>query len=206
MEKQTSRLEAFSDGIFGVAITLLAVEIGIGEYKGATNVNLWQKIIERWPEYFSYFNSFATVLLIWMGHNKVFKHLKAANHWIILTNGCVLLMVALFPYPTKTVGTFIGSGAENTAVAFYTAFTGIITLAMLVLNISILQNKRLLLNAKKSVPWFHTMIRGQIIGLVSYGIATFIAFYYSRIALVLTFLMWVFWAITSKDKEEDFDA
>ena len=42
MEKQTGRLEAFSDGIFGVAITLLAIEIGIKEYDGATNLNLWQ--------------------------------------------------------------------------------------------------------------------------------------------------------------------
>jgi phosphoserine phosphatase len=77
MEKQTSRLEAFSDGIFAVAITLLAIEIGINEYAGANNTNLWHKIIERWPEYFSYFNSFATVLLIWMGHNKIFKQLSA---------------------------------------------------------------------------------------------------------------------------------
>ena len=71
MEKKTARLEAFSDGIFGVAITLLAIEIGIKEYQGATNQNLWQKIVENWPEYFTYFNSFATVLLIWMGHNKI---------------------------------------------------------------------------------------------------------------------------------------
>ena len=44
MEKKTARLEAFSDGIFGVAITLLAIEIGIKEYEGATNANLWIKI------------------------------------------------------------------------------------------------------------------------------------------------------------------
>ena len=75
MEKKTARLEAFSDGIFGVAITLLAIEIGIKEYEGATNENLWHKIIENWAEYFTYFNSFATVLLIWMGHHKIFNRI-----------------------------------------------------------------------------------------------------------------------------------
>ena len=66
MEKTTARLEAFSDGIFGVAITLLAIEIGIKEYPSPTNLSLWEKIVENWAEYFTYFNSFATVLLIWI--------------------------------------------------------------------------------------------------------------------------------------------
>jgi len=204
MEKQTTRLEALSDGIFAVAITLLAIEIGIREYEGANNFNLWEKIIERWPEYFSYFNSFATVLLIWMGHNKIFKQLRSANHWIILLNGLVLLLVVLFPYPTKTVGTFIGTNAENTAVAFYAGFTGSITVSMLLLNIYIIRNKRLLLDQEKSIPWIKGMIKGQVIGIIAYGIITILAFYFSRIAIVLTFFMWVFWAIATKDKEDDF--
>ena len=203
MEKQTTRLEALSDGIFGVAITLLAIEIGIKEYDGANNFNLWEKIIERWPEYFSYFNSFATVLLVWMGHNKIFKQLRSANQGIILLNGLVLLVVVLFPYPTKTVGTFIGTNAENTAVAFYAAFTGSITVSMLLLNLYILRNERLLLNPGKSIPWLKGMIKGQVIGIVSYGIITGLAFYFSRVAIVLTFFMWVFWAIATKDEDEE---
>jgi len=203
MEKQTSRLEAFSDGIFGVAITLLAIEIGIKEYEGANNANLWKKILDRWPEYFSYFNSFATVLLIWMGHNKVFKRLRVANHWIILLNGLILLFVVLFPYPTKTVGSFIGTEAENTAVAFYAGFTGSITLTMLFLNIYILRNKRFLLDPVKSISWFKGQIKGQIIGVLAYASITMLAFYFSRIALGLTFFMWVFWAIATKDSDDE---
>ena len=203
MEKQTNRLEAFSDGIFGVAITLLAIEIGIKEYEGANNSNLWSKILERWPEYFSYFNSFATVLLIWMGHNKIFKRLRVANHWIILLNGLVLLLVVLFPYPTKTVGTFIGTDAENTAVAFYAGFTGSITLTMLFLNMYILRNRRFLLNPEKSIYWFKEQIKGQVIGIASYGIITILALSFSKFAIVLTFLMWVFWAIATKDNDDE---
>ena len=58
MEKKTARLEAFSDGIFSVAITLLAIEIGIKEYEGANNANLWEKIKQDWPEYFYLFQFF----------------------------------------------------------------------------------------------------------------------------------------------------
>ncbi len=203
MEKETGRLEALSDGVFSVAITLLALEIGIKEYEGATNLSLWHKILELWPEYFTYFNSFATVLLIWMGHHKIFKQLRAANHWIILVNGIVLLFVVLFPFPTKVVGSFIGTNAETTAIAFYAAFTGMITVSMLALNICILRNRRCLTHPDKNVPWLKNQLKQQIIAIVSYAAISFLAFYHSRIALSLTFLMWVFWAIVTKDKNED---
>ena len=203
MEKQTGRLEALSDGVFSVAITLLAIEIGIKEYEGADNINLWHKITEQWPEYFTYFNSFATVLLIWMGHNKIIKQLRAANHWIILMNGLVLLFVVLFPYPTKTVGSFISTRAENTAVAFYAGFTGLISVSMLLLNVCIIYNKQCILNQEKSMPWFKTMMKGQAIGIFCYAAITLIAFRFAKLALTLTFAMWVFWALNTQDKDED---
>ena len=202
-EKKTARIEAFSDGIFGVAITLLAIEIGITEYEGASNINLWHKILEKWPEYFAYFNSFATVLLIWMGHHKIFNHIRAANQGIMLMNGMVLLFVVLFPFPTKTVGTFIGTDAVNTAVAFYAGYTGMIVMSMLVLNLIIVNNKVLLVSPGKSLPWFQNMIKGQILGVFVYAVATVVAFYSATIALLLTFGMWVFWAIVTFDTDED---
>ena len=203
MEKKTARLEAFSDGIFGVAITLLAIEIGIKEYEGATNVNLWHKIIDNWAEYFTYFNSFATVLLIWMGHHQIFNRIWKANRNIILLNGLVLLFVVLFPYPTKTVGAFIGTEAVNTAVAFYAGFTGLIVLSMLLLNLGIINNKKIIINADKNLPWFKNQIKQQCLAILVYAIATIVAFYSPAIALAITFLMWVFWAIVTKDTNDE---
>lgn len=202
MEKKTARLEAFSDGIFGVAITLLAIEIGIKEYEGANNVNLWQKILHQWPEYFAYFNSFATVLLIWMGHHKIFNKIWKASHWIILLNGLVLLFVVLFPYPTKTVGTFIGTEAVNTAVAFYAGFTGIIVLSMLLLNVGIVKNPKIIIETNKNLAWFKRQIKQQMIAIFVYVGAAIIAFYSPTVALIITFLMWVFWAIVTKEKDD----
>lgn len=203
MEKKTARIEAFSDGIFGVAITLLAIEIGIAEYHGATNQNLWESILEKWGEYFAYFNSFATVLLIWMGHHKIFNKIWRANHWIILLNGLVLLFVVLFPFPTKTVGTFIDTPAINTAVSFYAGYTGLIVLTMLLLNLGILNNSKSIINPEKNIAWFYNQIKQQIVAICIYAVATIIAFYYPTFALILTFLMWIYWAIVTKDKDEE---
>ena len=204
MERKTARLEAFSDGIFSVAITLLAIEIGISEYGGATNLNLWHKILEKWPEYFTYFNSFATVLLIWIGHHKIINQIRAASQWVLLLNGMVLLFVVLFPFPTKTVGAFIGTNAVNTAVAFYAGYTGLIVLSMLLLNVGIVSNPKLLVS-ERSLPWLRKMINGQLIGVTVYGIATLIAFFSPTVALLMTFAMWVFWAIVTFDTDEDIE-
>jgi len=202
MEKSTARLEAFSDGIFGVAITLLAIEIGINEYEGATNANLWKKILSNWPEYFTYFNSFATVLLVWMGHNKIISQLRSYNHWIVLLNGLVLFFVVLFPFPTQMVGSFIGTNAQDTAVAFYAGFTGFITFSLFLLNVCITKNKKLLVNAEKSIPWFKNMMKGQLIGFALYEFAAVLAIYSSIAALIITFLMWVYWGLSTVDKDE----
>ena len=118
-------------------------------------------------------------------------------------NALVLLFVVLFPYPTKTVGTFIGTGAANTAVAFYAGFTGVISISMLLLNFCIVHNKQCMLDLEKSMPWFRTMMRGQVIGILCYAVITFVAFLFAKVALALTFAMWVFWALNSQDKEED---
>lgn len=203
MEKQTARVEALSDGIFGVAITLLAIEIGIKEYEGATNASLWQRILNTWPEYFTYFNSFATVLLIWVGHHKIFKRIWKASHRIILLNGLVLLFVVLFPFPTRMVGAFIGTEAVNTAVSFYAGFTGLIVLCMLFLNLGITKRPQNMINPGKSLPWFKNQIKQQVAAILVYSIAAILAFYSSAIALSITFLMWVFWAIVTKDTDDE---
>ena len=204
MEKKTARLEAFSDGIFGVAITLLAIEIGISEYSGANNENLWEKVIEGWPEYFTYFNSFATVLFIWMGHNKIIDHLHKFNQWIILVNGLVLLFVALFPFPTRLAGTFIGTDAESMAVAVYAGFMGFITLSLFFLNLCIINNKHLIISPETNIPWFKNMMRGQVLGFIAYeGAAVLALYHHSTAALAITFALWVFWIFVSKDEKEE---
>lgn len=203
MEKKTTRLEAFSDGIFGVAITLLAIEIGISEYKDPTNLNLWEKILEKWPEYFAYFNSFATVLLIWMGHHKILDKIWKANHWVILLNGFALLFIVLFPYPTRTVGNFIGTPAQNTAISFYAAYTGIIVFTMFCLNMGILNNKKFIINPEKNILWLKNQTKQQLIAIACYLTAAILAFYSPIIALLITFLMWIFWAIVTKDQNDE---
>jgi uncharacterized membrane protein len=202
MEKETARLEAFSDGVFGVAITLLALEIGIKEYEAPTNLSLWHNILQRWPEYFTYFNSFAVVLLIWMGHHTIVKQVRVTNTPAIFLNGLVLLLVALFPFPTRTVGRFFGTEAETTAVALYTGFTGLINLSILLLTLYLRRNTWLLLDERNGLAVLSGLIRWEIVGVTAYAVLATLAFWSSKLAFVGTFFMWFFWSLVVAAADE----
>jgi hypothetical protein len=80
----------------------------------------------------------------------------------------------------------------NTAVAFYAGFTGFIVASMLFLNLGILSNKQTIINPDKNIPFFNSQFKQQAAAIAVYVIATVVAFYNPTIALILTFLMWVF--------------
>jgi len=196
MEKETARIEAFSDGIFAVAITLLALEIGIKETPGihCTNADFWNQIISLWPKYFAFFNSFASVLLMWMSHHKIFRLLRSTNTFIILANGFLLLITALVPFPAKTIGEYIETDAETAAVIFYNSYSVLMCLAFWLLSYAILKNKSHLLSGKIPKESMKGIYNGICIGLVCMISILGITFFSAYLGLLLNFLMWIFWA------------
>lgn len=204
MHKTTGRLEALSDGIFAVAITLLAGELRIEEYAGATNLSLWQKIAANWPQYFAYATSFTGALLVWMGHHRLISQLQSTNQRFALLNGLGLFFVVLLPYPSRMVGLFIGTNAQEAAVACYAAYNGLLVLSMTVLTGYLLHNSQLLVSPSTSLPWLKRLLKYQVVGFVGYELVAVLALYYSAAALIVLFLMGALWVFATDDgKEED---
>ena len=115
----TSRTEAFSDGVFAIAITLLILEINVPE---AAFHNLWRGIIDQWPSYLAYATSFITIGGIWLAHHGIFRRLQYANTPLMLINLLLLMAVSFLPFPTKLMAEAIhNSDAERAAVIFYGA-------------------------------------------------------------------------------------
>jgi uncharacterized membrane protein len=110
-----SRLEAFSDGVFAVAITLLVLEISI-----PAGENLWHQLKEEWPSFASFFISFWVIGIIWVNHHGVIDHLKRANRTLLYLNLLVLMSVVLIPFSTALMAEHLKSGAdEHVAAAVY---------------------------------------------------------------------------------------
>ena len=110
-----NRLEAFSDGVFAVAITLLVLEIGI-----PTGDDLWSKLGDEWPSFASFFVSVWVIGIIWVNHHGVIDHLKQADRGVLYLNLLVLMSVVLIPFSTALMAEHLKSGDdENVAAAVY---------------------------------------------------------------------------------------
>jgi uncharacterized membrane protein len=115
-----SRLEAFSDGVLAIAITLLVIEIRPPELHGET---LARALWEQWPSYVAYVVSFLTIGVIWLNHHRVFTQVVRVDGPLLVLNLNLLLWTALIPFPTAVVADYLGEGGEpaRTAVALYGA-------------------------------------------------------------------------------------
>ncbi|HEX3563334.1 MAG TPA: TMEM175 family protein [Solirubrobacterales bacterium] len=110
-----NRLEAFSDGVFAVAITLLVLEINV-----PSGENLWHQLKEEWPSFASFFVSFWVIGIIWVNHHGVIDHLKRADRGVLYLNLLVLMSVVLIPFATALMADHLKSGAdEHVAAAVY---------------------------------------------------------------------------------------
>src|SRR5450755_69673 len=98
-ERSPERLEAFSDGVMAVAITLLVLNIQVPEVKPPYTTAL-QAMIAEWPMYLGYATSFIVVGLFWANHHYMFKYIKITDHFLLLLNTLTLMCLVLIPFAT----------------------------------------------------------------------------------------------------------
>jgi uncharacterized membrane protein len=114
---RTGRLEAFSDGVFAIAITLLVLDIVL---PAGASKHLLRSVGDLWPSYVAYVASFSTIGAMWLGHNAITEYLDHADGTFVRLNLLLLLFVAFLPFPTKLFAEFIGEdNLERVAVTFY---------------------------------------------------------------------------------------
>ena len=101
---RTGRLEAFSDGVFSIAITLLVLEISVPDDAGE---DLLGAVVDQWPSYLAYLVSFATIGVTWLRHTAITHYLHGTDMVLIRLNLLLLLFVAFLPFPTRLVAEHI---------------------------------------------------------------------------------------------------
>ncbi len=119
-EKETGRIEAFSDGVFGIAVTLLILEIKIPQLADVPGKgSLAQALARQWPAYLSYLTSFLTVLIMWVNHHRLFRHIRRSDDSFLVLNGLLLMAVTVVPFPTAVLSLWFRTPETQTAAALY---------------------------------------------------------------------------------------
>jgi uncharacterized membrane protein len=125
----TARVEAFSDGVFAIAITLLVLEIQV---EPSDFDHLWHALGAKWPSFLAYVTSFCTVGGVWLAHHRLFARLRFVDPTMMRLNILVLLLAGFLPFPTGLVAEAFNHSreAERAAVVFYGATAAAIELCM----------------------------------------------------------------------------
>jgi uncharacterized membrane protein len=125
----TGRVEAFSDGVFAIAITLLIIEIRIPATHHAGT--LGSELLRSWPAYLGYLTSFLTIGVMWINHHDVFTLIDRYDRTMLLLNTVLLLFVAFLPFPTAVLARFIETDGARAAAILYGSTMILIAVAFL---------------------------------------------------------------------------
>ncbi|BAZ13140.1 hypothetical protein NIES4071_49790 [Calothrix sp. NIES-4071] len=104
-----NRFEAFSDGVFAIAVTLLVLEIKPPDLIQATTSEAVTKLLQVFPHVLSYATSFIVIGVIWINHHALFHFVRRVDRTILVINLLLLMCVAFIPYPTALIGEYGGS-------------------------------------------------------------------------------------------------
>lgn len=141
---ETARIEAFSDGVFAIAITLLVLELKVPEDVGQGA--LWPQLRHEWPQFGAYLTSFCIIGIMWVNHHSMFRQIVRSDRALLFLNLLLLLWTALLPFPTALVSRYMSAGGANAHVAAAVYSTNL-TLAAIAF----------------SLIWYHAVHGGRLI-------------------------------------------
>ena len=186
-EPGTGRLEAFSDGVFAIAATLLVLE-----FKVHSGEDLGRQLLHLWPSYLAYVTSFVTIGIIWMNHHHTCSLIGHTDRTFLFLNILLLMTVAFLPFPTSLVAQHLrGSGAEAAALTYAATFV----LMSVLYNIwwRYASTNRRLIADRVPDSALRAISRAFNPGVPMYGTVFVIAFFSPLAAVLITFAIAAFY-------------
>ena len=182
---ESSRVEAFSDGVFSIAITLLVLELAIPAIRGGFQAQL----LDEWVSYVAYLAAFGSIGVLWMGHHTVFGRIRAIDAGLLWRNLVLLLTVSVVPFPTAVIASAFRVGNEHdqaVAVVSY-AVVGMASGVAWLLLFSYLRDHRKLLDPETDLHFFR--LTEPLVTVIGYGISALIGWFVSPALALLIFLV-----------------
>jgi uncharacterized membrane protein len=188
-ERDTNRLEAFSDGVFAIAITLLVLNIRIPETS-----NLRVELGRQWPSYLAYLLSFVTILNLWVNHHNMFAYISRTDHWFLFLNGLLLMGVCILPFPTALLAQYFPTQNQVTATLVYAGIFTYNGLSYYVFWMYASTNMRLLDKRLDPIK-IRQLSRRYFTNPPLYVAALILAFFYPLATLIIYFLLMLFYML-----------
>ena len=187
------RLEAFSDGVIAVAITLLALDIHV---PASDTGSLGHELARQWPQYAAYVVSFATIGIIWVNHHWMISRLARTDRTILLLNLLLLMFIGLLPFGTSLMAEYLrAEQGQSLAAAIYSGLLLLMSIAFSTLNHHILFRKSHLLSEEIPEGRRRQILFRSVVGLLPYVVATALAPVSADITLILCAAVAIFYTL-----------
>jgi uncharacterized membrane protein len=190
----TGRLEAFSDGVIAVAITLLVLNIDLPHLK--LHQSLVSGLIDQWQVYVAYMVSFLTIGIIWINHHVMISRLREADRTILFLNLLLLMSIGILPFATRLMAAYLKqSHGQHLATGIYSGAFLLMAVFFAMLNRHILLAKAHLLHRELPVGQRRQILFRSVSGLVPYAVATGLAALSSYLTLAICGALAIFYAL-----------
>jgi uncharacterized membrane protein len=192
------RVEAFSDAVFAITITLLVIEIGRPEIG---NGELASALLHQWPEYLALAVSFVYIGVIWLNHHALFASIRQVDNRLNWINLGILGTSALIPFPTGVLASALSEGShadQQAAVALYGIVGALMSAAWLPVFPYLHRHPNLLVDPSEAQQ-FRVQWSRPWVGVISFGIAALVGYFLSPLIAILFFVwMIAYHAVTSE--------
>ena len=203
----TRRLEAFSDGVIAIAITLLVLQISIPD---AAPGGLLDALGEQWPSYAAFVLSFVVIGIMWVSHHSMFERIANVDRRLLFLNLLLLMGIAFLPFPTALLAGYVKDGGSNShlAAAIYSATMAMIGVFFLLMWNHLYKRPELLI-AGIGPDRVKTAMRRSLVGPIVYGLTIGLAFISAIACFVVYALIALYFAagpssrIATPDEPDD---
>jgi uncharacterized membrane protein len=193
-----TRLEAFSDGVFAIAITLLIIEIKVPPVASVHSVtDAWRAFLHLWPAFFALSLSFGIIFISWLGHHNLLKNIEGTSTAFQFANGYLLFTVILMPFFTAFMAEYLNTPFAQPAIVCYSLVALLHNTGWLALHRSIASADPPLVKDPIARQLGQKAYRVTQYGFVIYACLALLAWWLPYVALVLIVLTWLFWLYIS---------
>jgi len=187
-----ARLEAFCDGVFAIALTLLIIDIRIPSTDDvAGTAGLWRALRHLTPSVFAFILSFGIILITWVNHHATLKLVHRSSASFIYANGFLLLTVVFIPFPTSLLGAFLWTDHAAPAVVLYDAVLAVQAIGWILLTGAALKGR--LVIDERSTSMMRESNRNGYGAFVLYSLLAVTALWFPTAVAVVTTVSWIFW-------------
>jgi len=192
-ELRLHRIEAFSDGVFAIVVTLLVLELAVPLLKDHDSASeLAHQLRELLPKFLSWLISFIIVCKFWLNHHHILGLARHANYAMVWLNSIFLMSQSFVPFPTAMMGEF---PTNPLAVSFFGVVMAINTLLFIALHLYIM---RRLLKPELEGGQDPHIVAKSMVGPLSYLLGAAVAWVSSHAAFVIYMLKPLFFIVPPK--------